>query len=50
VICANWGIRLREKIGFKRSAVAVARKLSVIMHAMPRSGELFKSEPITATA
>lgn len=37
----NWGIKLRDKICFKRSAVAVARKLAVIMHAMLRSGELF---------
>ena len=29
----TWGLRLREKIGFKRAAVAVARKLAVIMHA-----------------
>ena len=37
----SWGMRLREKIGFKRAAVAVARKLAVVMHAMLRSGELF---------
>jgi uncharacterized membrane protein (UPF0127 family) len=46
----NWGIRLREKIGFKRSAIAVARKLAVIMHAMLRSGEFFVRETITAAA
>jgi transposase len=32
-----WGLKLREKIGFKRAAVAVARKLAVIMHAMLKS-------------
>ena len=37
----SWGLRLREKIGFKRAAVAVARKLAVVMHAMLRSGQLF---------
>jgi len=37
----RWGMKLREKVGFKRAAVAVARKLAVIMHAMLRSGELF---------
>lgn len=37
----SWGMELREKTGFKRAAVAVARKLAVIMHAMLRSGELF---------
>ncbi|WFU51287.1 IS110 family transposase [Sinorhizobium terangae] len=36
-----WGLKLREKIGFKRAAVAVARKLAVIMHSMLKSGELF---------
>ncbi len=36
-----WGLKLKEKIGFKRAAVAVARKLAVIMHAMLRTGELF---------
>lgn len=37
----TWGLRLREKIGFKRAAVAVARKLAVIMHAMLKSGVAF---------
>lgn len=37
----EWGLKLRERIGFKRAAVAVARKLAVIMHAMLKSGELF---------
>ena len=37
----RWGLMLRERIGFKRAAVAVARKLAVIMHAMLRSGEPF---------
>lgn len=37
----NWDMMLREKIGFKCAAVAVARKLAVIMHSMLRSGELF---------
>ena len=35
--------RLKEaqKLGFKRAAVAVARKLAVIVHAMLKSGEPF---------
>lgn len=37
----SWGLRLRERIGFKRAAVAVARKLAVTMHAMLRSGQFF---------
>lgn len=38
----RWGLKLREKIGFKRAAVAVARKLAVIMHTMLQTGELFE--------
>ena len=37
----TWGRHLRERIGFKRAAVAVARKLAVIMHTMLKTGELF---------
>ena len=37
----RWGLKLRERIGFKRAAVAVARKLAVTMHAMLKSGALF---------
>ena len=36
-----WGLALKERLGFKRAAVAVARKLAVTMHAMLRSGEMF---------
>ncbi len=35
------GLRLREKLGFKRAAVAVARKLAIIMHPMLESGKKF---------
>jgi hypothetical protein len=37
----SWGLKLREKVGFKRAAVAVARKLAVVMHTMLKTGELF---------
>ncbi|MGY3614055.1 transposase [Bradyrhizobium sp. USDA 10063] len=37
----TWGLQLRERIGFKRAAVAVAHKLAVIMHTMLKTGELF---------
>jgi transposase len=37
----TWGLKLRERIGFKRAAVAVARKLAVMMHAMLKTGQLF---------
>jgi transposase len=36
-----WGLRLKDKLGFKRAAVAVARKLAVVMHAMLASGQRF---------
>lgn len=36
-----WGLRLRERLGFRRAAIAVARKLAVIMHAMLKTGETF---------
>src|SRR3954447_26597312 len=29
----TWVLKLKERIGFKRAAVAVARKLAVVMHA-----------------
>ncbi|MER8401987.1 transposase [Mesorhizobium sp. M1348] len=37
----TWGLKLRERVGFKRAAVAVARKLAVIMHSMLKTGEFF---------
>lgn len=37
-----WGLKLKERTGFRRAAVAVARKLAVIMHTMLRTGELFE--------
>jgi hypothetical protein len=40
----RWGVQLRERIGFKRAAVAVAHKLAVIMHAMLKSGEEFNRQ------
>lgn len=36
-----WALELKERLGFKRAAVALARKLAVIMHTMLRTGELF---------
>jgi transposase len=37
----RWGLKLRERVGFKRAAVAVARKLAVLMHAMLKTGTFF---------
>ena len=45
----RWGLKLRERIGFKRAAIAVARKLAVIMHTMLKTGQLFE-RTIGATA
>ena len=35
----SWGLKLKEKVGFKRAALA--RKLAVVMHAMWRDGRVF---------
>lgn len=43
----RWGLALRERVGFKRAAVAVARKLAVIMLTMLKTGEPF-TRSITA--
>lgn len=43
----EWGLTLRERIRFKRAAVAMARKLVVIMHAMLKSGEMFDRKIVT---
>ena len=42
----RWGLRLRERIGFKRANVAVTRKLAVVLHAMWRSGRPFEAERV----
>ena len=44
----HWGIKLWERLGFKRAAVAVATKLAVIMHTMLKTGELFDNTAGTA--
>ena len=41
----TWGLKLKERIGFKRAAVAVARKLAVVMHAMLRSASCLTGPP-----
>lgn len=43
-----WGLALWARIGFKRAAVAVARKLAVIMHTMLKTGELFDRQVAVA--
>lgn len=44
----KWGLQLRERLGLKRAAVAVARKLAVIMHSMLTTGEPFRGALATA--
>ena len=46
----TWAVGLRERLGFKRAAVALARKLAVTMHAMLKTGELFDPKAGTAAA
>lgn len=44
----RWGSSLRDRLGFKRATVAVARKLAVILHAMWRSGKPFEADGMAA--
>lgn len=46
-----WGRGLMRRIGKKKATTAVARKLSVILHRMWMTGELFRwtAEPVVAT-
>jgi transposase len=34
----SWGLALQKRLGFKRAAIALARKMAVVLHAMWRSG------------
>jgi len=34
----RWGLVLKKRLGFKRAAVTLARKMAVVLHAMWRSG------------
>jgi transposase len=36
-----WGLALKKRLGFKRAAVALGRKMAVVLHAMWRSGTMF---------
>ena len=37
----TWALKLKERVGMKRAAVALARKLAVTMHAMLKTGFVF---------
>lgn len=45
-----WGLGLVQRLGFKRAAVAVARKIGVVLHAMWKEGKPFQAWPAAATA
>ena len=44
----QWGLVLKKRLGFKRAAVALARKMAVVLHAMWRSGTAFDRVPVPA--
>ena len=44
----RWGLALRKRLGFKRAAVALARKLAVVMHAMWTKGADFNPRAATS--
>ena len=46
----RWGLTLKAKNGHKKAAVAVARKLAVVLHAMWAKGAAFCAEPTLAKA
>ena len=46
----RWGLILRNRLGFKRAATALARKMAVILHAMWKSGTSFNPTLGAATA
>jgi transposase len=43
----NWGLGLVQRLGFKRAAVAVARKIGVVLHAMWKANKPFVAWPTT---
>jgi transposase len=46
-----WGLGLVQRLGFKRAAVALARKIGVVLHAMWKAGRPFQAwPPATAPA
>ena len=46
----RWGLMLWKRLGFKRAATALARKMAVVLHAMWKSGTPFDSKLGAATA
>jgi transposase len=46
----RWGLALKKRLGFKRAAVALARKMAVIMHAMWKNGADFDPKAAASVA
>ena len=44
----RWGLGLKARLGHKRAVVAVARKLSVVLHAMWAKATPFKTDAAMA--
>jgi transposase len=44
-----WGLALWKRLGFKRAATALARKMAVVLHAMWKSGTSFDPKLSVAT-
>jgi transposase len=45
----TWGLALVQRLGFKRAAVAVARKIGVVLHAMWKANRTFEAWPAAAS-
>ena len=45
-----WGLGLVQRLGFKRAAVAVARKIGVVLHAMWKANAPFQAWPAAPAA
>jgi transposase len=46
----RWGLSLKARLGRKKAVVAVARKLAVVLHAMWRKAEPFRTDAVAAAA
>jgi transposase len=46
----RWGLALKKRLGFKRAAVALARKMAVILHAMWKNGADFDPKAAASVA
>jgi transposase len=46
----RWGPTLKKRLGFKRAATALARKIAVVVHAMWKAGAEFDPKAEAAAA